>query len=310
MSSTFSDLQDDVVNALHPAIKAQTAYSAAEVIRQLNRAYADFVKRTRCLKDYVDVKAVEDRRIYTSGNGIIATTIAFVDSDPDTITDSGSGFVTAGFQSYQQIVVNGSTSNNGIYTAETIAAGTLTLASTDSLTAEVAGDTVRVVPKLSYIYDPYEIRLIKSGESNQGYLLNPYPGGHGNLPRENVYSGTPEYFWTRGLGTQGKFEFGTWPILNNSDDTIRIHAYMYPMIDLVADTDVPLIRNDSREALPLFVLWKMYKQYAYIDKDWMYLSREYRNEYLEYVDTAIGAMGIDSEDGFPSMFDVYSESNW
>jgi hypothetical protein len=68
-----------------------------------------------------------------------ADTIAFVDSDPDTITDSASGFVTAGFEAGQTLIVEGTTNNDGIYLIETVVAGTITLQTSDSLAAETAG---------------------------------------------------------------------------------------------------------------------------------------------------------------------------
>lgn len=78
------------------------------------------------------------------GVDIKAATIAFVDSDPDTITDSGNGFVTAGLASGDVISVRGSASNDGIYTIDTVAAGTITLVSTDALTAESVGNTITI----------------------------------------------------------------------------------------------------------------------------------------------------------------------
>lgn len=71
-----------------------------------------------------------------------ATTIAFNDANPDTITDSGSGM--GSFEAGQTITVSGSTSNDGTYVISTAAAGTLTLQTADSLTAEVAGDSVTI----------------------------------------------------------------------------------------------------------------------------------------------------------------------
>jgi hypothetical protein len=44
-----------------------------------------------------------------------------------TITDSASGFVTAGFKAGQSLIIEGSTSNDGVYTIKTVAAGTITL---------------------------------------------------------------------------------------------------------------------------------------------------------------------------------------
>ena len=81
---------------------------------------------------------------------IDGTTIAFVDGggSSDTITDSGSGFVTAGFESTDKIRVIGSASNDGDYQLTAAAAGTLTLA-TGSLTAETASESVTIyqIPK-------------------------------------------------------------------------------------------------------------------------------------------------------------------
>lgn len=73
---------------------------------------------------------------------ITAATIAFNDLNPDTITDSGSGF--GSFRAGDKIVVSGSTSNDGEYTIATAAAGTLTLIAGDSLTTEAAGASVTI----------------------------------------------------------------------------------------------------------------------------------------------------------------------
>lgn len=71
-----------------------------------------------------------------------AATIAFNDANPDTITDSANGL--GDFQNVQQILVSGSTDNDGTYTVETAAAGTLTLQSSDSLTAEAASASITI----------------------------------------------------------------------------------------------------------------------------------------------------------------------
>ena len=82
-----------------------------------------------------------------TNHNINAITIAFNDNgaSPDTITDSGNGFLTAGFVVGDKITVSGSTSNDGDYTIAEIVAGTITLVSTDELTTEVAGDSVTIV---------------------------------------------------------------------------------------------------------------------------------------------------------------------
>ena len=85
------------------------------------------------------------------GTWLSKTTIAFVDSDPPEITDSGNNFVTAGKVAGQQITVFGSTSNDGHYTIDTVAGdgSSITLVAGDSLTAEAAGDNVRITNRNS-----------------------------------------------------------------------------------------------------------------------------------------------------------------
>jgi hypothetical protein len=56
-----------------------------------------------------------------------APTMAFA-AGGTTITDSGDGFVTAGFQAGQTLIVEGSTSNDGQYLITEVAAGVITCA--------------------------------------------------------------------------------------------------------------------------------------------------------------------------------------
>ena len=63
----------------------------------------------------------------------------FNDVNPDTITASGStpgSFITDGFASGMNVIVNGTSSNDGTYKIKTVAATTLTLESPESLTTE------------------------------------------------------------------------------------------------------------------------------------------------------------------------------
>lgn len=84
-------------------------------------------------------------RVYVSGSGI-----AFTNSDPDTITDSDSQFVTAHFTDGMDIYVENSYNNDGIYEVDTVAAGTLTLASGESLTAEDTGERIITIIKVKF----------------------------------------------------------------------------------------------------------------------------------------------------------------
>jgi hypothetical protein len=62
----------------------------------------------------------------------------------DTIADSESEFVNEGFQAGDDIYVHGTDSNDDIYEIDTVAAGTLTLVTTDELVTESSGDYVTI----------------------------------------------------------------------------------------------------------------------------------------------------------------------
>lgn len=70
-------------------------------------------------------------------NTYTANTIAFVDSGPDTITDSANGL--GGFRQGDILIVTGSASNDGQYTIAGVAPGVITLIASDSLVNEAAG---------------------------------------------------------------------------------------------------------------------------------------------------------------------------
>lgn len=84
---------------------------------------------------------------------ISGTGIAFVDSGPDTITDTGDGFILAGFEAGQKITVSGAgeSANNIDFTIATVAKGTITLIGTDEVTTEAATEhiTIRAEVRLS-----------------------------------------------------------------------------------------------------------------------------------------------------------------
>ena len=95
--------------------------------------------------DQPDTIWTTDSSDYTNFNGqatLEAITIALVDSGPDTITDSGNGFVTAGFVAGMPITISGSTASDGTYTIATVVAGTITLIAADVLPAEAAGKKI------------------------------------------------------------------------------------------------------------------------------------------------------------------------
>jgi len=73
---------------------------------------------------------------------ITGTGIALVSGSPDTITDTGSGFVTAGFEAGQTLCIEGSAADDGLYTIASVAAGTITLSAAASMTGEAAGSSI------------------------------------------------------------------------------------------------------------------------------------------------------------------------
>lgn len=99
-----------------------------------------------------------------------AATIAFNENtgSPDTITDSASGFVVAGFQPGDSITVSGSASNEGTYVIDTVTAGTITLLSREDLATEAAGATVKIVTSKS-IPDGISVS-VKAKNANTGLI--------------------------------------------------------------------------------------------------------------------------------------------
>ena len=105
------------------------------------------VEYTALIEPFVD-EAWESLTAQTGQNDDEAganTGIAFVDGGggSDTITDTGSSFVKAGFESGDKIRIIGSASNDGDYLLTAASAGTLTVA-TGSLTAEDTGESVTI----------------------------------------------------------------------------------------------------------------------------------------------------------------------
>ena len=97
------------------------------------------IEYTALIEPFVD-EAWESLTSTISGTGL-----AFVDGgvSSDTITDTGSGFVTAGFASGDKIRIIGSASNDGDYLLTGAIAATLTVA-TGSFTAETASQSITI----------------------------------------------------------------------------------------------------------------------------------------------------------------------
>jgi len=121
-----------------------------------------------------------------------ATTIAFVaetTTTGPTLTDSGSGFVAAGFEDGMSIVLNGSTSNDGSYSIKHVGAGVIELQGETNLTAEVAGDTVTIYER------PTKVEQVKvhcpSGNTSDIFVGGPNVSSASGM---TIVKGTTETF--------------------------------------------------------------------------------------------------------------------
>lgn len=113
----------------------------------------------------------------TMKGNVSGTTISFVDNGgatPDEIHDSGNGFVVAGFQIGDKVLVQGSASNDGEYTIAGVTAGVLTLGANDELTTEAAGAAV-VVKRPGATWG--ESRFLSAGSININGTDFAYTGG-------------------------------------------------------------------------------------------------------------------------------------
>ena len=114
-----------------------------------------------------------------------AATIGFAENtaDADTITDSGNGFLIAGFQAGDQLTVAGSTSNDGTYVIASVTAGTITLLGRNDLATEGAAATVTLTaPKT--VPDGISVN-IKAKTANTGNITI----GHSSASALNTGTG-------------------------------------------------------------------------------------------------------------------------
>ena len=108
----------------------------------------------------------------------VASTIAFNNNsstgDADTITDSGSGFLTAGFSVGDSLTVAGSTNNNTTtgknLVIASIIAGTITLEKIGVLTTEAAGSSITLESLQGYKIEDGVKVTIRSRTSNTGVI--------------------------------------------------------------------------------------------------------------------------------------------
>jgi len=167
---------DDLVHVVDQAVRT--------IAKRLYVLESDLITGQMEVKVFAEVS-------YTSN------TIAFTDSGPDTITDSDSAFVTEGFEADMPITTD-SSGNEGPFRIDTVAAGTLTLVSTDAVTAALAGSDVTITSDDSFGYLPSDFWGLKGKPYIDGkdYTLTPLP----SVDVEIAYpsAGEPRHYKIRG----------------------------------------------------------------------------------------------------------------
>lgn len=170
-----------------------------------------------------------------------ASTIAFVDSNPDTITDTANGFVTAGFTAGMKLQVYNSTSNDGVDTLEiaTVAAGTLTLVSGDTVTAESAGASISLIGRS----DPSHQTVMRRVEDVRQF----------NTPGVNNVAGYPTRYAVNGNDLY-------FNVLPKEVATMQVQYVKIPdeMTTDGTNSDIP------DELIPLVRLWAEYRAWGQV----------------------------------------------
>lgn len=140
-------------------------------------------------KPALDASTLTTVSMQTLAN-ITDDTIAFVNSNPDTITDSNNNFLDRRFIDKEQIIVTGSASNDGTYTVNTATAGTLTLIDSDSLTPEAAGSTVTIVQDkwIAIEITSWIQNWLDGTWNNYGVALTPFDADTIKLFRSSEYA--------------------------------------------------------------------------------------------------------------------------
>lgn len=187
-------------------------------------------------------------------NLLAVNTIAIVDGggSDDTITDSGSAFITSGFKTGDSITIEGSAADDGTYTCTGVAAGTLSFA-TGSFTGETAGNVIALASaKGGSLRDILQNGIIEirsgtqpanadaaatgtllgtitvgSGAFTPGTETNGLEFGTASSGEISKASGETWSFAAIATGTAGHFRFKH----NATDDDSADTGFIYPRID-------------------------------------------------------------------------------
>lgn len=169
-----------------------TSGTSPDIMPVFNQAHPDFDKckvQKKVVEEYggTDGAGPTHARViieYTTKTfgviSITANTISFADTDPDTILDSGSGFLDAGFVK-GVITVTNSVSNDGNWTIDDggVAAGALTLVIGDALTPEGAGALITITQENKQITKTIELSAQILSREADGIMEFPAKGNAG-----------------------------------------------------------------------------------------------------------------------------------
>lgn len=137
----------------------------------------------------------------------VSSRIAAVSSTTDSFTDSGNGFVTAGFAIGDTIMVSGfaTAANNGIFTVKTVAVGTIEIDETTVVNEAAGSLNIKIqVIKGGSLKDIFKDGILKIYNGTQPSSPDSSIGGATPLVEITVASGT----WVAGSPENG-LEFGT-----------------------------------------------------------------------------------------------------
>lgn len=168
----------------------------ADLYHLINRSIRTIAKRLYYLRSDI-IRSPMSLSVYASV-AYTASTIAFVDggASADTITDSASGFVTAGFE--QTMYIGTATAGNiGPWKLTTVAVNTLTIP-TASVTAALAGSPVTITSEAGYLDLPSDFWgfVDKPYLNGLTYPLRPLPNVETALAFTSA--GTPIYYQIKG----------------------------------------------------------------------------------------------------------------
>ena len=165
----------------------------ADLFHLINTAIRMIAKRLYILESSV-ITADLNTSVFATVD--YTASLAFVNSNPDTITDAAAQFVIEGFEAGMYMTTS-STTNPGPYKLNTVVAGTLTLVSTDSVTAAVAASTT-LTSVDEYFALPSDFWGLKQNPwlNGQKYVLQPLPNQEVALQLNTA--GLPQYYDIKG----------------------------------------------------------------------------------------------------------------